>query len=71
MDKENSEKPAAIRCAHCKKKIKLVNFTCTHCNNVFCLNHQLSTSHLCVEITKSKDPSVDKLRCIAAKIEKI
>ena len=44
----------AKKCFHCKKKLKLINFTC-RCGHKYCIKHQNSHSHNCsYDLKKSR-----------------
>lgn len=42
----NQEKKKYKRCFQCKKKLKMIHFTC-RCNHMFCVVHQNPHSHNC------------------------
>ncbi|MBL96270.1 MAG: hypothetical protein CMF52_00475 [Legionellales bacterium] len=49
--------PKKPKCAHCKKKLSLVEQTIVcKCNKSFCSKHRLFTAHQCIVETKTTLP---------------
>ena len=55
--KYKTDMPKKPKCAHCKKKLSLVEQTIVcKCNKSFCSKHRLFTAHQCVVETKTTLP---------------